>query len=148
MVDTLSAKRRSYLMGRVRQRNTAPERLLRHELHRLGLRYRLHTKSLPGTPDLVFRKHATVVFVHGCFWHGHACRAGRLPSTNTAYWTAKIAGNRERDARKEAHLRREGWRVFVVWECTIKGASLTSTAKALATAIRDTSQSERARVRG
>lgn len=124
------------MMARVRQKNTAPELRLRAELHRLGLRYRLHSKSLPGTPDLAFRRHAAVVFIHGCFWHGHTCRAGRLPSTNVAYWSAKIVGNRKRDARKEAELRREGWKVFVVWECEIKGAALTATAKHLAVAIR------------
>jgi len=108
-------------MKRVKRSDTRPELTLRKALHRLGLRYVIGDKRLPGTPDLVFPKYGTAVFVHGCFWHGHACRQGRTPKTNTEFWSPKINANRERDARKERALRHLGWRVITVWECELKG---------------------------
>lgn len=127
-MDTLSPERRSALMKRVRRSNTKPEVTLRKELHRLGFRYVIGDKRLPGTPDLVFPKYKTAVFVHGCFWHGHDCRQGRAPSSNVEYWAPKIAANRSRDARKVQALRDLGWRVFTVWECELKKARASETA--------------------
>jgi len=86
-------------------------------LHRLGYRFRVHRKDLPGTPDLVFPGRRSVVFVHGCFWHGHSCRYGRRPSSNVAFWDEKIDKNKERDKRVQKELRKSGWRVLAVWEC-------------------------------
>lgn len=119
-------------MKRVRRSGTKPEITLRKELHRLGLRYVIGDKRLPGTPDLVFPKHKAAIFVHGCFWHGHECRQGRTPSSNVDYWAPKIAANRARDARKEQALRDLGWRVFTVWECELKPAFLQATITRLA----------------
>lgn len=135
-MDTISAERRSALMKRVKRSNTRPELVLRKELHRRGLRFVIGDRRLPGTPDLVFPRHRAVVFVHGCFWHGHNCRQGRVPSSNVDYWAPKVAANRDRDARKEKALRHLGWRVFTVWECEIKGdaraGSITALAKKIA----------------
>src|SRR5690349_15626025 len=108
-------------MKRVRQRDTSLELRVRRGLHRRGLRYRLHDRELPGSPDLSFPSRRTAVFVHGCFWHGHDCRLGRRPTTNSSFWAAKAIANRERDERKEAALRADGWRVFVVWQCELTG---------------------------
>jgi len=122
-------------MKRVRRSDTKPEVTLRKALHRLGFRYVIGDKRLPGTPDLVFPKYKAAVFVHGCFWHGHECRQGRAPSSNVDYWVPKIAANRARDARKEQALREQGWRVFTVWECELKSASLTAYVERLAVAL-------------
>lgn len=119
MTDTLSKERRSALMKRVKQKNTAPELVVRKSLHKRGLRYKIADPKLPGRPDLSFPRYRAAVFVHGCFWHGHDCRAGRLPTTNTAFWAPKIGGNRGRDMRKEEALREIGWRVFTVWQCQL-----------------------------
>ena len=108
-------------MKRVRQADTKPEVTLRKGLHHRGLRYLIGDRRLPGTPDLVFPRYKAVVFVHGCFWHGHECRQGRLPSSNVGYWKPKIAENRMRDAGKEKALLELGWRVLTVWECELKG---------------------------
>lgn len=107
-------------MKRVRRSNTAPEVRLRKALHREGLRYVVGDKRLPGTPDLVFPKHGVVLFVHGCFWHGHHCRQGRLPTSNQEFWAPKIDANRKRDGRKQQSLEELGWRVLTVWECELK----------------------------
>ncbi|MEM9170600.1 MAG: very short patch repair endonuclease [Pseudomonadota bacterium] len=132
--DVLSPAARSAAMRAVKSKNTAPELKLRKALHALGLRYRLHGKDLPGSPDLVFPKHRTVVFVHGCFWHGHDCaRGAREPKTNADYWRAKIARNRARDAAAQTALQRAGWRVVVVWACALK--NLDATAPAVRAAI-------------
>ncbi|MDP1693296.1 MAG: very short patch repair endonuclease [Burkholderiaceae bacterium] len=109
---------RSALMQRVGRKDTAPELLVRSYLHARGLRFRLHDKRLPGTPDLSLPKRSTVVFVNGCFWHGHDCRHGVVAARRNAdYWTAKIDDNRRRDRRKRDQLRTLGWHVEVVWEC-------------------------------
>ena len=119
MADILSPQARSQRMRCIRQRDTRPEIALRHGLHRLGLRYRLHVSGLPGHPDVVFPKHGVALFVHGCFWHGHFCRAGRAPTSNVAFWTEKLAANVRRDRRKADQLRALGWKVLTVWECQL-----------------------------
>lgn len=119
MTDPRDREDRSRLMRRVKQRNTKPEMLVRSLLHRLGYRFSLHRKDLPGTPDIVFPKRRLVLFVHGCFWHRHDCRRGRLPKTHLEYWEPKLAANKARDQRKELELTEHGWRVATVWECEL-----------------------------
>jgi DNA mismatch endonuclease (patch repair protein) len=110
---------RSALMKKVRQRDTAPELVVRRMLHARGWRYRLHAKHLPGTPDIVFPVRRALIFVNGCFWHGHACRLGRPPKSRAEFWEPKLAANRERDARKVRELAAIGWRVMTVWQCSL-----------------------------
>ncbi len=108
-------------MRRVKGKNTGPELALRRLLIRMGLRYRLHRKDLPGAPDVAFIARKTAIFMHGCFWHGHDCKRGaRQPKANAAYWIAKIGRNRARDAANVATLSDMGWRAVVVWECELK----------------------------
>lgn len=110
-------------MRRVRSADTRPEMRVRSLLHRLGFRFRLHRKDLPGKPDIVLPKHRTVVFVHGCFWHRHEdCRRASLPATRQDYWIPKFARTVERDRQNQDRLRQLGWRVILVWECEIKDA--------------------------
>ncbi len=107
-------------MRRVKSANTKPEMRVRRWLHARGFRFRLHRKDLPGKPDIVLPKYRTVIFVHGCFWHGHpGCKAADLPASNREYWEAKIGRNVERDRRTRRLLREQGWRVMVVWECKL-----------------------------
>lgn len=113
-------------MSRIRSRDTAPEMLIRRGLHAKGLRFRLHDRSLPGTPDLVFRSRRAVVFVHGCFWHGHDCPLGVRPRSNAGFWSEKIERNRLRDAEAVARLSSLGWRVASVWECALRGRTRRS----------------------
>lgn len=134
-MDSLTPERRSALMKRVKRSDTKPELTLRKALHKMGFRYVIGDKRLPGTPDLAFPKYKAVVFVHGCFWHGHNCRQGRAPSSNVGYWVPKIEANRARDARKEQGLRDLGWRVFTVWECELKAARRVETINGLASQI-------------
>ncbi|WP_430404190.1 very short patch repair endonuclease [Hyphomonas sp.] len=108
-------------MSAVRGRDTRPELIVRKGLHRLGLRYRLNVKQLPGKPDLVFPKFEAALFVHGCFWHGHDCPLFKLPATRTEFWKSKIAGNVRRDIRSVASLRELGWRTGIIWECAVRG---------------------------
>jgi DNA mismatch endonuclease (patch repair protein) len=109
---------RSQIMSRIRSENTIPEMVVRRKLHSSGLRYRLHVRTLPGTPDIVLRSRRAIVEVRGCFWHQHpACRAARLPLSRQEYWTPKLVRNVERDALNEAALINRGWRVIVIWEC-------------------------------
>lgn len=129
MTDTLTKQERAALMARVRQKDTAPEVALRRKLHAAGLRYVLHSKSLPGRPDIAFPKFRAVIFVHGCFWHGHDCRAGRVPSSNRAFWLDKVRQNQARDARKTLELQESGWRVLTVWECQIRSGALDETVR-------------------
>jgi DNA mismatch endonuclease (patch repair protein) len=121
MTDVLTSEQRRLNMSRIRARDTKPEMLIRRALHARGLRFRLHRKDLPGCPDLVFAAHDAVLFVHGCFWHGHQCRMFKLPSTRTEFWAAKIEGNRKRDARVLEELSAAGWRTMVLWECDLRG---------------------------
>lgn len=109
-------------MQQVKGKDTQPELHVRSMLHRMGYRFRLHRKDLPGTPDIVFPSRRVVVFVHGCYWHGHGCRIGQLPKSRLEYWEPKIAANRERDRRKETALVAAGWRVAVVWQCELGDA--------------------------
>jgi DNA mismatch endonuclease (patch repair protein) len=106
-------------MQQVKGKDTKPEIIVRSLLHRLGYRFRLHRKDLPGTPDIVFPGRRLALFVHGCFWHGHGCRIGKLPKSRLDYWQPKIAANGDRDRRKEAALTAAGWRVAVVWQCEL-----------------------------
>lgn len=116
-MDIVGSKVRSRMMASVRQQNTAPELAVRRELSAMGLRYRLHDKSLPGSPDIVLSKFKSVVFVHGCFWHRHGCYRTTSPRTRAAFWEEKFRANLSRDRRAARHLRRLGWRVIVIWEC-------------------------------
>jgi DNA mismatch endonuclease (patch repair protein) len=123
-VDRLTSQARSQLMARVRSKDTTPELLVRRLLHRLGYRYVLHDKRLPGRPDLVFPSRKKVILVHGCFWHGHSCKLGTIPKTNSEFWREKFAANEARDQRQAAALRRAGWQVMVVWECATRKPDL------------------------
>lgn len=114
---------RSENMRRIRSKNTAPEMAVRSLAHRLGYRYRLHRKDIPGKPDLVFPGRRKVIFIHGCFWHQHpGCREGRPPKSNTAYWLPKLERNMERDKAALAELTAAGWDVLVIWECETRNA--------------------------
>ena len=120
-MDRLSAAQRSELMSKVRSRDTKPELIVRSALHGMGYRYSLHVRGLPGTPDMVFPSRGKVIFVSGCFWHGHGCRVGKSrPKSNVEFWKNKIETNMRRDRRVAAALRRRGWSVMTVWECRIK----------------------------
>jgi DNA mismatch endonuclease (patch repair protein) len=128
LVDLLQREQRSLLMSRVRQRNSAPELAVRSCLHRLGLRFSLHSSKLPGTPDIVLSRHRTVVFVHGCFWHRHCgCKKATTPKTRTFFWTEKFLANIKRDRRVRRRLGREGWQVMTVWECQTKSRARLET---------------------
>ena len=123
--DVFTPEKRSQVMARVRQRDTAPELTLRKLLWGRGYRYRLHAKALPGSPDLAFASRKTALFVHGCFWHGHDCpRGARAPKANAAYWSAKIEKNRARDAGALAALADRGWKAVTVWECELRDPAL------------------------
>lgn len=123
MVDSLTPEQRSAQMSRIRGSNTKLEVLVRKGLHARGLRYRLGGAKLPGRPDIVLPKYRTVVFVHGCFWHGHDCPLYRLPKTRPEFWAEKIGKNRARDQRVTSELEAIGWRVLTVWECSLRGQS-------------------------
>lgn len=132
MVDVVDTATRSRMMSGIRGRNTNPEVTLRHALHALGFRYRLHAKALPGKPDLVFPRFRATVFVHGCFWHRHEdCRFTTTPATRPEFWAAKFADNVGRDKRNLEALEKAGWRTAVIWECAIKAEG----AKAIAAQI-------------
>lgn len=120
MTDVVDAATRSRMMSGIRGANTKPELLVRSGLHRLGIRYSLENKALPGNPDLVLSRHRTVLFVNGCFWHAHKCKDFKLPSTNREFWSEKLTGNVERDIRQVATLQSLGWKVVVIWECATK----------------------------
>ena len=118
MVDVLTPQQRRFCMSRIRGKDTKPEMVVRSLVHRMGYRYRLHRRDLPGIPDMVFPRHKKIIFVHGCFWHMHRCRFGKVvPKTNAKFWQIKRKGNVDRDKRNIRKLRRMGWRVLVVWEC-------------------------------
>ena len=119
--DIVTQAVRSRMMAGIKDKNTKPELVVRSELHRMGFRFRLHRKDLPGKPDLVFPKYNAVLFVHGCFWHGHDCHLFKWPKTRTEFWHQKIVGNRTRDQRQLMELQSKGWRTGIIWECAIKG---------------------------
>jgi|SRR4051812_17101682 len=129
MTDVLSRRQRSFCMSRIGGKNTKPELLLRYGLFALGIRYGLHARHLPGTPDLVFPKYRAVIFVHGCFWHKHGCALFKWPKTNVYFWRQKIKKNVKRDRENEIALALAGWRVLVVWECTLKGKGIIPSEK-------------------
>lgn len=122
--DVYGPEKRSAVMRRVKGRDTAPEMTVRRALTRLGARYRLHRKDLPGNPDIVLPGRRLALFVHGCFWHGHDCKRGaRVPQQNRDYWVAKVGRNVARDAQSRAALAALGWRVETIWECELKDAA-------------------------
>ena len=139
MTDVFSPEKRSAVMRRVKARDTTPEMMVRRVLTRLGARYRLHRKDLPGNPDVVMPGRRLAIFVHGCFWHGHDCaRGARVPKQNRDYWQAKVGRNRARDAASLEKLEALGWRVLTVWECELKDAvALEARLTALLGAARD-----------
>jgi DNA mismatch endonuclease (patch repair protein) len=117
-IDKLSRERRSWNMSRIKGRDTAPERVVRSLLHRMGYRFRLHSRDLPGRPDVVLPKHSTVILVHGCFWHRHrGCKNCTTPTSNREFWIRKLEGNAERDRQRARELGQLGWRVVRIWEC-------------------------------
>lgn len=121
MVDSVDEAKRSSIMARVRAKDTKPELAVRRLIYASGYRYRLHSKKLPGKPDMVFAGRHKVIFVHGCFWHRHpGCANCRIPKSRVEFWENKLNGNRQRDLRTQAELERLGWKVLVVWECELK----------------------------
>lgn len=119
-MDRVSADVRSKIMSLVKTRDTSAEIRVRSLVHRFGYRYALHKKDLPGKPDLVFVSRRKIMFVHGCFWHGHGCRYGRLPKSRLSYWRPKIEANRKRDIRNCRVLKNADWRILVVWQCQLR----------------------------
>ncbi|HCG00189.1 MAG TPA: very short patch repair endonuclease [Chloroflexi bacterium] len=118
MPDVFSSTDRSRIMSKVKNRDTAPKLVVRRLLHRLGYRFRLHRANLPGHPDIVLPRHRKVIFVHGCFWHGHVgCPRGARPATNTEFWNAKLDANARRDKSTQEALDKLGWRILIVWQC-------------------------------
>lgn len=136
MSDVLTPVQRHRNMAAIRSASTKPERGLRHALWHQGFRYRINDKTLPGRPDIVLPKYRTVIFVHGCFWHGHKdCRYYTVPQTNTEFWMAKIARNQERDQEVWRKLEAKGWSVVIVWECQLKKSNIDSTVARIAEEI-------------
>ena len=128
MADRLTSEQRHRNMSNIRSRNTKPEVMLRKALFSRGFRYRINSRALPGTPDIVLPKYHTVIFVNGCFWHGHnGCRYYVIPATNTEFWVSKIQKNIERDAKVTAELQSLGWKVITVWECDLRGPQFEKT---------------------
>ncbi len=121
MSDILSKEKRSWNMSRIKGKDTKPELLVRSLLHRMGYRFRLHRKDLPGKPDIVLPKYNTVIFVHGCFWHRHKdCKYAYNPKSRASFWQNKFKENIERDNKKQAELKKIGWEVIVIWECDLR----------------------------
>lgn len=121
MTDVVSSTKRSWMMSRITGKDTRPEMIIRSGLHRRGYRFRLHRKDLPGKPDIVLPKYNALIFVNGCFWHGHQCHLFKMPSSRRDFWRTKIQKNCERDQQNYKRSLAEGWRLLVVWECAIKG---------------------------
>lgn len=119
MTDVLTPAQRSNCMRAIRGAHTKPEIAVRRLVHAMGFRFRLHVRTLPGVPDIVFPRRRAVIFVHGCFWHGHSCKDGRIPQSRPEYWIPKLDGNRRRHKRACAALRRAGWRIITIWECQL-----------------------------
>ncbi|HAM32563.1 MAG TPA: very short patch repair endonuclease [Deltaproteobacteria bacterium] len=124
-MDRIGPQARSALMSKVRGKDTGPEMIVRRLLHRLGYRYRLHVRELPGQPDLVFPSRQKAIFIHGCWWHQHRCKRGnRRPATRREYWLPKLEANKRRDAETRSKLRRMGWRTLVIWECQTRDSDM------------------------
>jgi|SRR3990167_10954996 len=121
-MDIVDKHTRSRMMSGIRCKNTKPELLIRSSLHKLGLRYRLHVSGLTGKPDLVFPQYRAVIFIHGCFWHGHSCHLFKLPTTRQDFWSNKINQNKTRDTLNQTNLHNLGWRVGIIWECAVRGS--------------------------
>lgn len=120
MIDVVDSATRSRMMAGIQGKNTSPELLIRKALHARGFRFRIHAKHLPGKPDLILPKYKAVIFIHGCFWHGHDCRFFKVPKTRTEFWLEKIGKNKTRDSTQIASLQFLGWRVLVIWECAVR----------------------------
>ena len=120
-MDVVDKKTRSRMMSGIRGKNTQPELIIRKALFSQGFRYKLHDKNLPGKPDLVFPKYHSLVFIHGCFWHGHNCHLFKWPSTRPEFWKKKINTNKKVDKRNYKKLKKEGWHIMTIWECAVKG---------------------------
>lgn len=132
MADVHTKAQRSYNMSRIKGKNTKPEMLVRKYLHAQGYRYKLHDKTLPGKPDLVLPKYKTVIFIHGCFWHGHNnCKYFTIPKTRTGWWSEKINKNTANDKKAMKLLKKDGWKIITVWECKLKPAKLKQTLTSL-----------------
>ncbi len=136
MADIVDSAKRSRMMSRIRSKDTAIEFTVRRYLHRHGIRFRLHRKDLPGKPDLYLKRLNTVIFVHGCFWHGHNCHLFKLPKTRTAWWEEKLTRNRNRDVVVAAACRKLGLKVIEVWECSLRGKSLAEQDVVLSRVVR------------
>ncbi|WDF78411.1 very short patch repair endonuclease [Mucilaginibacter sp. KACC 22773] len=136
MADVHSKETRSYNMSQIKGKNTKPELLVRKFLHKNGFRYRLHVKDMPGKPDIVLPKYKTVIFIHGCFWHGHeGCRYYVVPKTRTEWWLNKINGNTVNDSKAETALIAAGWNIIKIWECELKKTTIENTLTTLITSI-------------
>lgn len=136
MADSLTPEQRHRNMAAIHSTSTKPELKVRHALWQLGFRYRVNDKRLPGSPDIVLAKYRTVIFVHGCFWHGHKdCKSYAVPKTNTEFWSAKVAKNKKHDQEAWRQLEAKGWFVIIVWECQLKNAKLIETIGSLAKEI-------------
>ncbi len=120
MADIFDKAKRSCIMSLIKNKNTAPELNIRKELYSRGLRYTLHNKELPGTPDIVFNKYKAVIFINGCFWHQHSCKAAKLPQSNKDFWEKKLKNNLKRDEKILKNLKDMGWRTKVIWSCELK----------------------------
>ncbi|QEC67837.1 DNA mismatch endonuclease Vsr [Panacibacter ginsenosidivorans] len=132
MADVHNKETRSYNMSRIRSANTKPEMLVRKFLHAHGFRYKLHDKTLSGKPDIVLPKYKTVIFIHGCFWHGHKdCKYYAVPKTRTEWWLQKISGNIANDEKAVKALKKDGWRIITIWECDLKPDKLDKTLHSL-----------------
>jgi DNA mismatch endonuclease (patch repair protein) len=140
MADVHDKATRSYNMSQIRGKNTKPEMIVRQFLHAKGFRYRLHVKNLPGKPDIVLPKYKTVIFIQGCFWHGHeGCKYYVVPKTRTDWWLEKIGKNISNDAQKQESLRLAGWKIIQVWECELRADRRDMTLHNLASLIRNNS---------
>jgi DNA mismatch endonuclease (patch repair protein) len=138
MADVHDKKTRSYNMSQIKGKNTKPEMLVRRFLHANGFRYRLHVKDLPGKPDIVLPKYRTVIFVHGCFWHGHeGCKYYVVPKTKTEWWLNKINGNIAKDVNVMKSLKKEGWKIIILWECDLKRTTIEKSLKRLSQKLKN-----------
>lgn len=130
MVDVVDSATRSRMMSGIRGRNTKPEILIRSLLHSKGFRFRLHVREMAGQPDIVLPRYRAVIFIHGCFWHGHDCPLFKLPGTRQDFWREKFERNRKNDSRAKEALLADGWRVAIIWECALRGAGRNTEAVA------------------
>ncbi len=136
-MDTVDSKTRSKMMSSVRSKDTKLEVEIRKRLFAMGFRYRLHPSGLPGRPDLVLKKHKTVIFINGCFWHLHGCEFSSIPQTRTKWWKEKLEGNRKRDLDNIRKLHKEGWKIVIIWECAIRKAKADMREKMLDNIAKD-----------